>query len=285
MRIQKDKIRGMKWNIPAELKLCIAVSCVAPIAIFGGLYFFQEKIIFQRQPENTATAELITSKYPDIQKISLQTNDGFDLAGWILPAHATGDSSSPRVMLYFGGNASEASTFFYELGPLRDWTIVSLNYRGYGHSTGTPSEAALVADAGLLFDFVKEKYQPQEIAVIGRSLGTGVAAQLAAARPVDRLVLVTPFESMLAMAHERLPWVPGFLLRNQFRSDLAIQKTKQPTLFIIAGQDEVVPTKQQETLAALMPAATIRTFPQEGHNQLQENPEYWRALAGFLNQE
>lgn len=271
----------MKLNIPIELKLAIATSLLGFVAMYGALCIFQEKIIFQRQPENIAMAELITDKYPEIRRLSLPTQDGAELAGWVLPASPA--PAQQKVLLYFGGNASEASTFFYDLAPLRDWTIISLNYRGYGRSTGSPSESRLVADAAALFDFAKENYQPKKIAVIGRSLGTGIAAQLAAQRPVDRLVLVTPFTSMLAMAREEFPWVPGFLLRNPLRSDLAIQQTEQPTLIVIAGSDEVVPTSQQRELAALIRNSQVVEFAAEGHNRLQENPEYWQVLADFLN--
>ena len=112
-----------------------------------------------------------------------------------------------RALLYFGGNAEDVAgnvESFSEAFP--DRSLYLVNYRGYGGSSGRPSETALVADALAVFDHVRTQHA--DVAVMGRSLGSGVAVQLAAARPVSRLVLVTPFDSLVNVAKEYFRWLP-----------------------------------------------------------------------------
>ncbi len=190
----------------------------------------------------------------------------------------------PKALLYFGGNAEDVAGQLPLLeAALPEHTLYLLHYRGYGGSSGQPSERALVADALALFDRVRADHG--SIGVIGRSLGSAVAVQLAARRPVERLVLVTPFDSIEAVATQRFPLVPvGLLLQDRYRSDQAAPRVGAPTLLIAAERDEVIPRANTETLlASFRPGvASLVVVPVEGHNAVEGSPGYLPLLREFL---
>jgi pimeloyl-ACP methyl ester carboxylesterase len=189
------------------------------------------------------------------------------------------------AVLYFGGNAESVVDSAEELAravPDRTWVFV--NYRGYGGSTGKPSESALVADALAIFDWAKATHS--EVAVVGRSLGSGVAVQLAAARPVSRLVLVTPFDSLVSVGQAALPWLPvSWLAKDRFESVKYAPSVSCPTLALVAGNDEVITAAHARALvAAFRPGGiTVIEVPGAGHNDIQLWPPYDATVSGFLN--
>ncbi len=189
------------------------------------------------------------------------------------------------AILYFGGNAESVTASaeeFARAAPDRTWVFV--NYRGYGGSTGKPSERALVADALAIFDWAKVEHS--EVAVVGRSLGSGVAVQLAAARPVSRLVLVTPFDSLVSVGQAALPWLPvSWLAKDRFESVKHAPSVSCPTLALIAGNDEVIAAAHARALlTAFRPdGITVIEIPGAGHNDIQLWPKYEATIGGFLD--
>jgi len=190
----------------------------------------------------------------------------------------------PEALLYFGGNAEDVAWQLPRLeGAFPDHALYLLHYRGYGGSSGEPSEQVLFADALALFDRVRSEHG--QIAVVGRSLGSAVAVHLAAQRPVDRLVLVTPFDSVEAVAAQRFPLVPvGLLLQDRYRSDQAAARIGAPTLLIAAERDEVIPRANTDALlASFRPGvASLVVLPVEGHNAVEGSPRYLPLLQAFL---
>jgi pimeloyl-ACP methyl ester carboxylesterase len=186
--------------------------------------------------------------------------------------------------IYFGGNAESvagSAETFARAAPDRTWVFV--NYRGYGGSTGAPSEKALVADALAVFDWLQPDHA--HIAVIGRSLGSGVAVQLAAARPVGRLVLVTPFDSLVSVGRDALPWLPvSWLAKDRFESVKYAPSVSCPTLALIAGHDEVIaPAHARRLVRAFAPGVvTAVEVPGAGHNDIQLWPQYVAMISAFL---
>src|SRR5258706_1022683 len=136
--------------------------------------------------------------------------DGTRLRGWIVK----GSAAPAPAVIYFGGNAEEVSWTLADPRWPRESTIVGLNYRGYGASEGAPGEPALTADALAIYDAVvrREDIDPRRIVVFGRSLGTAIAAHLAAERPVAGALLVSPFDSMTAVRKAHYPFLPVSLL-------------------------------------------------------------------------
>jgi pimeloyl-ACP methyl ester carboxylesterase len=122
---------------------------------------------------------------------------------------------------------------------------------------------------------------------MGRSLGSGVAVQLAAARPVARLVLVTPFDSLVNVAKEHFGWLPvGWLLRDRYESASRAREVTAPVLIVIAGEDEIIPERRSRALtAAFVPGQVqVVVVPGVGHNTLDLSPEYLQAVVAFLSE-
>ncbi len=190
----------------------------------------------------------------------------------------------PKALLYFGGNAEAVAGQLPLLAAaFPEHSLYLLHYRGYGGSSGQPSERALFADALALFDRVRPDHD--QIAVIGRSLGSAVAVHLASRRPVARLVLVTPFDSIEAVAAQRFPLVPvGLLLQDRYRSAAAAPRIGAPTLLIAAERDEVIPRANTDALlSSFRPGvASLVVLPVEGHNAVEDAPGYLPLLRGFL---
>jgi pimeloyl-ACP methyl ester carboxylesterase len=187
-----------------------------------------------------------------------------------------------NALLYFGGNAEDVNGSVGELSAaFPDHAIYLMQYRGYGHSSGTPTERALVTDALALFDSVRSRHA--RIDVAGRSLGSGVAVQLASARPVGRLVLVTPFDSLRDVAAGHYKWLPvRWLMRDRYDSGAHAPGISVPTTLVAAEHDEIIPTAQTETLFKRFPAGVAEMVVIEGtaHNTISLNPRYIEALRG-----
>jgi pimeloyl-ACP methyl ester carboxylesterase len=241
-----------------------AVVVVAYLAACAALFLFQRSLIYFPQPRSAAGGAT-TMMLP------------VDGAQVVVTVRERNGSSA---VVYFGGNAEDVSQ---SLAPLADAfpdrALYLMHYRGYGGSSGTPSEAALVADALRLFDRVHAQHTG--IVVIGRSLGSGVAVQLASARPAERLVLVTPYDSLQELAARQFPWVPvRWLLRDRFESGTFAPKITTPTLLIAADNDEVIPRSSTDALHARFAAgvASLRVVPGTGHNTISSSPEYATLL-------
>ncbi|MFD0726928.1 alpha/beta hydrolase [Lysobacter brunescens] len=201
------------------------------------------------------------------------------LRGWVLNPQAG------RPILYFGGNAERIEFNRDEFSRLfPDRTVYMLSYRGYGASEGEPSQAMLVADAVALFDHVQSRHHGHAVSAIGASLGSGVASQLAARRPVERLALITPFDSMVGAAKAHYPLFPvDWLLEERYESDRALSGYRRPVLVLHGGRDDVVPEANTLRLVEALPAPpTVVRIADAGHNDIDEHPQFAPALAGFM---
>jgi uncharacterized protein len=189
--------------------------------------------------------------------------------------------SGPRALIYFGGNAEDVSLTRAELAALLpDTALYLLHYRGYGGSEGRPSEAALRADARALHAHVAQRHSA--ITVVGRSLGTGPAVHLAATRPVQRLVLLVPFDSLAAVARGAMPWLPvDLMLRDRWDAAAEAPRVRAPTTIVAAARDVVVPRRHAEALhRAFAPGvAELVVVPELQHNTpILDSPDLRAAL-------
>ncbi|WP_333607196.1 alpha/beta hydrolase [Arsukibacterium sp.] len=179
-------------------------------------------------------------------------------------------SQQPRpgqqALLYFGGNAEDVSVSLHEFAAaFPTHAIYLMHYRGYGGSSGKPSEQALVADALALYDKLTSEHS--DFTVIGRSLGTGVAVQLAARRPLQQLVLITPFDSLTAVARQQMPYIPvGWLLKDRFESHYFAADIRAATLLLLAQQDEIISAKRSEALYQAFTAGTATLIRYPGNH-------------------
>ena len=168
--------------------------------------------------------------------------------------------------------------------PGSGWLLV--DYRGYGSSAGTPSERSLSADAIEWFDHARGRLEAKSIVVFGRSLGSGVAVQLAAARAVDGVILVTPFDSLTNVARYHYPYLPvGWLLKHPFDSLSRAPSIAAPLLCLAAERDEVIPPVHARRLfdAWRGPKRWVE-LAGAGHNSTDDVPAFWQAIREFLVQ-
>lgn len=190
----------------------------------------------------------------------------------------------PEALLYFGGNAEDVGWSIPRFtAAFPDRSLYLVNYRGYGGSTGEPTEAALFQDARTVFDHARDRHP--RIAVMGRSLGSGVAMSLATQRDVERLVLVTPFDSLARVGQSHFRLLPvSLLMLDRYDSRSRVKDVRAPALLVIAGDDEIIPRERSEALAAAFPSGQARVVIVErvNHNTLDLSPHYLRSVQAFL---
>ena len=236
-----------------------AVAALAYLALCGLLALFQRSFIYFPQPRTNRDHPTLTLAVPDA-RIEVTTRQ----------------SQQPGALLYFGGNAEDVSWSAGELeAAFPDRDLYLMHYRGYGGSSGRPTEAALFADAVALFDLVRANHN--HIVVVGRSLGSGVAVYLASKRPVSRLVLVTPFDSVLALAARSFWFVPvRWLLRDKFESVKYAPDITAPTTIIAAEHDVEIPRRHTDALLRRFQpgVAVLKIVRGAGHNSIAGSPEY-----------
>jgi uncharacterized protein len=206
------------------------------------------------------------------------------LAGVRIPA-ATGarDARAP-ALLGFGGNAWNADAVaLYLHGLFPDREVAAFHYRGYAPSTGTPSAEALLADSVLVFGRLQEARASQRVVAVGFSIGAGVAAYLARHRPVAGLVLVTPFDSLEALARDLYWWAPvGPLLRHRMPTADFVRGSPVPTALIAAEQDTIVPARRSMALRQVVTNLVFEAAIDAGHNDLYGRPAFAAAMREAL---
>ena len=213
------------------------------------------------------------------ERLAFDTPDRHRLVGTHFPA-AFG--SGPRALvLGFGGNAWNADTaaaYLHTLFPEAD--VVVFHYRGYRPSTGSPSAAGLTADAPLIYDHAVAHLRPARVVAVGFSIGTGVAASLAPKRPLDGLILVTPFDSLTGVAAGQFPWLPvRWLFRHPMPAADWLRAANVPTALIAAERDTLIRPERTAALRAAVPnLAYDRTVPDVGHNDIYDAPAFRSAV-------
>lgn len=243
------------------------------------MYLAQDSLIFHPQPL-AESRRLALAQAAAVESLFIHGADGTRLHAW----HVKGAPGAPLVM-YFGGNAEEVSWMLDDAAkraPGVGWLLV--DYRGYGSSDGSPSEKAMVSDAIQWHD--KLSTESKTIYVFGRSLGGGVAVQLAAHRPVAGLILVAPFDSLVAVGKRHYPFLPvDWMLKHRFDSLALAPKMKVPLLCIVASHDDIVPAEHSKRLYDAWggPKQWIG-LEGAGHNSTDNALNYWPSIVRFLTE-
>ena len=216
---------------------------------------------------------------PGAERLLLATAVGQKLAGIHIPADEP--ASERTLILGFGGNAwngQDVAEYLHELFP--DCDVVVFHYRGYAPSDGSPSAEALLADAPLIYDFAVARLKPAHVVAVGFSIGSGVAASLAVDRRLDGLILVTPFDSLKAVAQSMFSWLPiGPFFDHEIDAAAAIQKVKAPVAIIAAERDEIVPLDRTDALRPRVPRLVLdRTISGAGHNDIYTRSDFHAAM-------
>lgn len=258
------------------LGLLLLVAALLFAAVLALLWFGQERLIFQPTPL-PATQPLSTG--PDVHERFVDV-DGARLS--VLELRLP----DPRGVVFFlHGNAGNLQSWFVNADFYRraNFDLVMLDYRGYGKSSGRiESEAQLHADVRAVWDAVAPRYAGRRVVVYGRSLGTALAATLAAQLQPDLTMLVSPYRSMSALAAQHYPWVPAALLRYPLRTDRPLEQLHRPVLLLHGERDTLIPPAHSEALKSHAPQARLVIVPGAGHNDLQQFDAYLGAVQSAL---
>ena len=257
--------------------------CIILILGCGTLYLFQDKLIFMQREISEETLNHIRSTGTNVKEINLKMQDGTSLHGWFVK---NSNPQKSKLLIYFGANAEEVSYLCDEMKRYKDWSVVLLNYRGYGLSEGNPSEEHLYSDALEIYDYfsAQSNVDRSNIVVMGRSLGTGVATYLAENRNVKGLILVTPYDNLKSLIQKKAPMLPlGFMLKYRFDSLARAPLLQVPLHIITASEDKIIPPWHSEQLAAAWGGkAFIHEIQGEDHNSLRKNDKYWDIIKNSL---
>jgi len=216
------------------------------------------------------------------EELTIKTNDGEQINALFFRGTENG------VILYFHGNAGDLSNWQDVYGDFRSTglSMLIIDYRGYGKSTGTISEKGLYADGQAAMDYLKNelKFNPHDIIVYGRSIGSGIAVETAVNNQLKALVLEAPFQSLTRFARDRYAWLlPGLYLKFNFDNDKKIKNVKIPVLIIHGTHDEVIPLHYGKALFdAYDGPGKFVAINGATHNNLSDFPEYFLELADFL---
>lgn len=218
------------------------------------------------------------------ERLSVRTPDGNTLHGIYMPADRP--DATRTLILGFGGNAwngQDVAEYLHELYPGHD--VVAFHYRGYAPSTGRPSAEALIADAPLVYDAAVDRAKPARVIGVGLSIGTGVAAQLSGKRPLAGLVLVTPFDSLKAVAQSMYPWLPiGPIFAHEIDTAGPLSGSRLPVAMIAGERDEIVPAERTEELRKSVGNLVYdRTIARAGHNDIYARSEFQEAMRDALD--
>jgi uncharacterized protein len=262
------------------MKKTVATGLIVIGGLLMALIALQSKMIFF--PE-TLDAAYDFRLGENATEVFVETDDGERINALWFRAEA-----SRGVVLYFHGNA----------GSLRGWKDVShdivplgldlfiIDYRGFGKSTGRLTEQGLYEDARASYAFLRTQgYEADDIVIYGRSIGSGVASELASTHPCRALILETPFTSLPDLASALAPhFFPRLTLRFRFENARKLAGIKVPVLLLHGDQDEIIPHSHSEALAALIGRRARLVLIEKGrHNDLSAHPAHSRALREFLN--
>lgn len=251
------------------LVACVLAATLLYAGICSWMFFKQDDLMYF--PAQTRIAAADTG-------IAI-TRGNVVLRGWTI------HSDDPGPILYFGGNAERIEhnrADFSQWFPGRSVYLVA--YRGYGASDGEPAQEALFGDALAIYDQVRSLHPGQPISVIGRSLGSGIASYLATHRPVDRLALVTPYDSIENVAQSQYPWLPvHWLIRDRYPSADYLRGYRGQVLVLRAGHDQVISAESTQRLIEALPSKPREIVIAEArHDNISTTDTYAEALSAFM---
>lgn len=242
------------------------------------LYFFQKKLIFH---PTVLAADYAYQYDVPFQEMNIRVNNKTTINAVLFKA------AQPRgIVVYFHGNARNISNYAYvsKYFTRHGYEVLMMDYPGFGKSTGPLTEEELYADALQMYQVARTRFSPDSIIIYGRSLGTGVAAQLASVRDCKRLVLEAPYYNLTDMAMRMAPIYPyGFMLNFKFPTDEYLPKVTAPITIIHGTDDRTVPyTSGLKLKEFFKKGDNFVTIPGAGHNNLKEYPLFGETVEGLV---
>jgi len=246
------------------------LSIVIIVYFLGGvyLYFFQRSFIYFPTKE--------------VKHNTLVQN--FNIDNESIKVHII-NNDKQNAILYFGGRSESVAKNVKDFKTtFPNHTVYLLNYRGYGGSSGEATEKNLYNDATFIYNNISQKHK--EIIIIGRSLGTGIATYIASTSKIQKMVLVTPYDSILNMAKDKYPFYPiSYILKDQYNSIHRVENIDKPTLIVLASNDETINARYSNNLIEKFNPSilNVATIPNTGHKNIIENVNYLNVLKSFVN--
>lgn len=261
------------------IKNLLVMGVMAYAVIVAGVYIFQRNLQYFPDKKQVSPA---AAGLTGIEELTLETTDGETLVAW----HAPAEKDRPTIV-YFHGNGgalwyrADRVQMFSEAG----YGVFLLSYRGYGGSTGTPSEAGLMRDGAAAIDHLKRQGVPLERMVFyGESLGCAVAVQLAAEHTPGAVILEAPFTSAIDIGAKVYWWLPvRWLMKDRFESITFIKRLTAPLLILHGERDEVVPLESAKALYAAAAEPKTLLIVKDGGHHMEIAGKLWRQIETFLH--
>jgi uncharacterized protein len=246
-------------------------AVVGYLLLVGAVWMLQRKLLYFPSPQRVLPAD---AGLEGVTEKVLKTLDGQHIITWV----GQPKPGFPTV-LYFHGNGGDLSGRAARMARYLDqgYGMTMMSYRSFSGSTGSPSERANVADALLAFDtLVAGGMTPNKIIVYGESLGSGVATQVAAARPVGGIILDAPYTSTVDVGATTYWFLPvRLLMSDRYETIRHIKKVTAPLLVVHGERDAVIPVAMGRAVhAAALSRKEIATFPAAGHHDHSEYGSY-----------
>lgn len=246
------------------------------------LSLFQDKLVFPRTLTGPPLSDLLIP--PEAQRLWINFEENARVEAWFFPAAAATEQTPAPAVIFFHGNAEliDFNLSVVNRYHARGISVLLPEFRGYGRSGGSPSQKSLVADAATFYDWLSNQpgVDASRLIIHGRSVGTGIAAQLAALHRPAALILESPFTSVTALAARY--GVPPFLVRHPFHTDRALPTLTCPILILHSRTDEIIPFRHALKLHTLAPASVFRELDGSHNSGLSEQDEYWQAIDRVL---
>jgi uncharacterized protein len=251
------------------IRWMIAIPVAMYVLLVVGMFAFQRSLLYFPSHEYVTLAEAHANK--ELRELPVRTADGIELKGWYAPA-----TSKQYTFVFFHGNGdslygdAEVPNPYIAAG----YGFLIAEYRGYSGLPGKPSEAGLYADGrAYLYGLMAQGVKSEDIILMGHSLGTGVAVQLAKEFHVGGLILLAPYVSITEMGQEAYPFIPVKLIAlDRFDSEKKIGNVHVPVLIVNGTADDVIPPSQGKRLCELAnEPRTFHSMPGVGHNDLLES--------------
>ncbi|MBN8854732.1 MAG: hypothetical protein BGO55_20485 [Sphingobacteriales bacterium 50-39] len=276
MKITKKKV--YRW-----LKVLILLYCIIGIAF----YYLQDRILFHPAAVGIHTPYHFEQPFKEVNiPYNKETNINVIQFEALLAPDSVHPDTPRGVVLYFHGNKDNVTHYakFSTDFTSRGYEVWMMDYPGYGKSTGVFSEENLYAQALILYKLARSRWRPDQIIIYGKSLGTGIAAQLADVRDCRRLILECPYYSMTSLVRHYMPlWPVGSMLHFKFPTWQHLPQVTAPVTIFHGTSDGLVPYSNASRLKPLLKAGDgFITIDGGGHNDLHDHPEFKDHLNKLL---
>ncbi len=249
------------------------------ILLCAALFYFQENLIFFPQKLDKDYQFIFDQKF---EEVNIKTNDNVILNGLLFKA-----DSSKGLIFYLHGNAGSLSSWGNVAKTYTDlnYDVFMLDYRGYGKSEGSiSSEEQLFQDLQIVYDLMKKRYSEDKIIVLGYSIGSGLAAEIASTNKPKLLILQAPYYSLTDLMRHSYPIIPTFILKYKFKTNEYIKDCTMPIVVFHGNQDEVIYYGSSLKLEKEFKTTDkLITLEGQEHNGMTDNPDYINEIRKILN--